>query len=424
MNHLVLPKKIAICWKLLTTMVLELLNSVTIHSFEQSAGNQQISNILVGSSETTRDPYVSNNIRRYSPWNYTLIALAHKNNSIRSLRLNKTIIRQYSTHKEPEDNIKNINFINTYTNFKEDRSQILKELKDKSGVYLLVNNINGHTYVGSSVHLAARMKNYLNTSFLKSKQNFNMPITKALLKYGQFNFSLFILEFVNIDMLTVRETFYITTVLPYYNILKQGYSSLGYKHTEETKKLLSELAKNRKHSEATKGLIARALTGENNSFYNKNHSIESKRRIVEANSAYPVYIYNSFKQLLVIFPSVLTIAKEINTNHSTIVSYIKEQTLFRGEWYFTNIPYNIEDSPKINNWYNNSETRVLIDDMLNNKHIKRAVFVYDENMNFLSKYDGVTDAKKALNISHSIIKKYAEINGTYKNYIFSFERLN
>nr|QCX41972.1 LAGLIDADG endonuclease [Beauveria bassiana] len=419
MNHLVLPKKIAICWKLLTTMVLGFINSVTIHSFEQSAGNQQISNILVGSSETTRDPYVINNIRRYSPWNNTL---NFKNNSN---ALHKTI-RQYSTHKElaPEDNIKNINFINTYTNFKENRNQILKELKDKSGVYLLINNINGHTYVGSSVHLAARMKNYLNTAFLKSKQNLNMPITKALLKYDQSNFSLFILEFVNIDMLTVKETFYITSILPYYNVLKQGYSSLGYKHTEETKKLLSELAKNRRHSETTKGLIARALIGENNPFYNKNHSIESKRRIVEAKSAYPVYIYNSFKQLLVISPSVLTIAKKINTNHSTIISYIKEQTLFRGEWYFTNIPYNIEDSPKIDNWYNNSKITVLINDMIKNKHIKKAVYVYDENRNFLSRYDGVTDAQRALNISHSTIKKYAEINAAYKNYIFSFERLN
>nr|AYP41335.1 GIY-YIG endonuclease [Hirsutella thompsonii] len=416
MNHLVLPKKIAICWKLLTTMVLEFKNSVKIHSFEQSAGNQRIYNILVGSSETTRDPYIINNIWRYSPLNNMLNL---KNNSI---NYNKTIIRQYSTHKN-EDNIKNIHFIYTYTNFKENRSQILKQLKDKSGVYLLVNNINGHTYVGSSVYLAARMKNYLNTAFLKSKQNLNMPITKALLKYGQFNFSLFILEFVNLDMLTVRETFYITTLLPYYNVLKQGYSSLGYKQTEETKKLLSELSKNRRHSEITKGLITRALTGENNPFYNKNHSIESKRRIVEAKSAYPVYIYNSLKQLLVISPSVLTITKKINTNHSTIINYIKQQTLFRGEWYFTNIPYNIEDSPQINNWYN-SETRLLIDDMIKNKHIKRAVYVYDENINLLSRYDGVTDAQRALNISHSTIKKYAEINAMYKNYIFSFERLN
>ena len=70
--------------------------------------------------------------------------------------------------------------------------------------------------------------------------------------------------------------------MPYYNVLKQGYSSLGYKHTEETKSLLSQLANNRVHSDKTKGLIARAITGENNPFYNKSHSIESKIRIIEA----------------------------------------------------------------------------------------------------------------------------------------------
>jgi len=76
--------------------------------------------------------------------------------------------------------------------------------------------------------------------------------------------------------------------MPYYNVLKQGYSSLGYKHTKDTKELLSQLAKNRVHSEETKSLIARALTGENNPFYNKSYSIESKVRMIEARSSYPV----------------------------------------------------------------------------------------------------------------------------------------
>ena len=76
--------------------------------------------------------------------------------------------------------------------------------------------------------------------------------------------------------------------MPYYNVLKQGYSSLGYKHTKETKELLSKLATNRVHSDVTKSLIAKALTGENNPFYNKKHSIESKVRMIEAKSAYPV----------------------------------------------------------------------------------------------------------------------------------------
>lgn len=45
--------------------------------------------------------------------------------------------------------------------------------------------------------------------------------------------------------------------------------------------------------------------------------------MIEANSAYPVYIYNSFRELLVNFPSVKTLAKLIISNHSTIVSFLK-----------------------------------------------------------------------------------------------------
>jgi group I intron endonuclease len=282
-------------------------------------------------------------------------------NNYFNLDLNTTI-RTYSTSRlrcsqpqapgsnvKKDDNIKDLNPLIIYDSFKEDRVNILKEQKDKSGVYCLINKINGHCYVGSSINLASRMRNYLNNSFLKSKQNINMPITKALLKYDQSNFKLLILEYVESQSLTIRETYFITYVMPYYNVLKQGYSSLSYKHTEETKLLLSELAKNRVHSDATKGLIAKALTGENNPFYNKSHSMESKVRMIEARSAYPVYVYNSLKELLVIFPSVLTLAKLVKSNHSTIVDVIKEQTIFRGELYFTNIPYNINDTPVITN---------------------------------------------------------------------------
>jgi hypothetical protein len=50
--------------------------------------------------------------------------------------------------------------------------------------------------------------------------------------------------------------------------------------------------------------------------------------------------------------------------------------------------------------------------------------VYDINKNFIGKYDGVTEAQKALNINHSIIRNSAKMNGIYKDYIFSYERLN
>ena len=417
-NHLALPLKITICWELLTIILLGfLLNSVTMYNFEQSAGNQRVLNTLVGSSETTRDP---RNLftRRYSPWYKNSLILSYNN----SFNFNNTIIRCYSTSCNKVYDTSGLNPLNTYDNLKEDRPSILKEQKDMSGVYCLVNKINGHYYVGSSINLASRMKNYLNNTFLKARQNANMPIVKALLKYDQSNFTLLILEYVEPKFLTVRETYFITSMKPYYNVLKQGYSSLGYKHTEETKQLLSKLSQNRVHSDVTKALIAKALTGENNPFYNKSHSRESIVRMIEAKSAYPVYVYNSFKELLVIFPSVLTLAKLIKSNHATIVEVIKEKSIFRGEWYFSNIPYNIEDTPVIANW-TLKDCDELILDIKNNSHIRKAVFVYDTNRNFIGKYEGVTDAQRALNISHSTIKKYAKLEGTYNNYIFSYERL-
>ena len=437
-NHLVLPLKTTICGKLLTIILLEFyIISVKMYNFEQLAGNQQIKPfILVGTSETKRSPL--NNIKgRYSPWNkkwsFNSLVASNNNNPLLNFDL-KFNIRTYSTSnlstlyppvrdQEKQDNTDNLVPLIVYDNFKENRVNILKEQKDKSGVYCLINKSNGHSYVGSSINLASRMRNYLNTAFLKSKQNINMPIVKALLKYNPSNFKLLILEYVDLKTLTLRETYYITYVLPYYNVLKQGYSSLGYIHTKETKALLSQLAKNRVHTDETKALIARALTGENNPFYNKSHSMENKVRIIEAKSAYPVYIYNSFKELLIIFPSVGTLAKLIKSNHPTIVNVIKEGILFRGEWYFTNIPYNIKDAPLITDW-NSKESEELILNINNNSHIRKAVFVYDMNKNFVAKYDGVMEAQRALDISHSTVKNYAKVNGIYKGYIFRYERLN
>jgi group I intron endonuclease len=323
--------------------------------------------------------------------------------------------------------VEKLNPIKYYNNFKEDLPQIKKDQSNKTGVYCLLNLINGHIYIGSSVNIAIRMKNYSNAAFLKHKKNKNMPIIQALLKYGQEHFAVLIVEHVSSKQLTIRETLYIMELLPYYNVLKQGYSSLGYKHTEATKHMLSELAKNRKHSEKTKSLISKALVGENNPFYNKNHSFESKIRMIEANSAYPVYIYNSFKILLFILPSVKTLAKLINSNHATIVNYIKKGESFRGEWYITNLPYHISSTPLIKS-RPSEEFDELISDMIKNKHIKKAIFVYKSDpfgqaIEFINKFEGVTHAQKELNIHHLIIKKHALNNISYKNLIFSYERL-
>ena len=426
LNHLALPTlffikkvlKTTIRWDLLTIMLLGiyLLIPVKMYNFEQSAGNQQtlfFNSVLVGTSETKRGPH---NLLWEDIVRVINISLIYLN----LYKLSFSNSCSYSTNNfDLYDTIQKLKPVKVY-NLKKDRLQIFKEEKEKSGVYYLINNINGHTYVGSSINLASRMRNYLNNSFLKSKQNSNMPIVKALLKYDQSNFTVLILEYVEIESLTIRETYYITLFIPYYNVLKQGYSSLGYKHTEETKKLLSELGKNRTHSDLTKALISKAITGENNPFYNKSHSIETKLRMSEANSAYPVYVYNSFKQLLVVFPSVGFLAELIKSNHATLVEVIKNNLIFRGEWFLSNIPYNLTDTPLISS---SEERDKLVLEINQQSYIRKAIFVYDTHKNFIGKYEGVMAASRALNISHLTIKNHASVGGIYKNYIFSYERL-
>ncbi len=438
-HHLALPLKTTLnCWELLTIGILVIF-TVKIFNFVQSASTLWIYLIditYIGTSETTGSCHKLMHIA-LRLW-YDIVHTTNLLTFFFVSMINKGIserlyIRRYYSNLTGGPNKPNGNYdkdkqnglkpVKIYHNFKENTSDIVKKLKGMSGVYYLINNVNGHSYVGSSINLASRMKNYLNTSFLKSRQNSNMPITKALLKYGPENFSLWILEYAEVREISIRETIYITQIMPYYNVLKAGYSSIGYKHTEQTKILLSELRNNKTHSPETKTLIARALTGENNPFYNKNHSMETKVRIMEAKSAYPVYIYDSYKKLITIIPSAKTLADRIQSTHTTVVSYIKDKALFRGEWYFTNLPYNIDDYPVIKNWLS-EEGSLLFGNISKSRIIKKGIFVYDANKNFLGKYEGVTQVSKIYNVNHLTVRKCANLNLLHKGYYFCYERLD
>jgi len=455
-RFILLSKNTTKCWKLLTMRILDV-NIVKITYFVQSAGN--LVNYLMDTIKTIVYPCTPETKRRtHKLMCFTLVMwedIVHiinflisffftnkyvPNHSNLDLRYS-SVIRKISTENTSynnnegerlaysfEENIYDqqgkLKPIKVYDNLKTDRIRIIKDCAKASGVYYLINNVNGHTYVGSSIDLANRVRSYLNNSYLQDKKNSNMPITKALLKYGHSNFSFLVLEHVDSCYLAVRETLYITKLLPYYNVLKTGYSSIGYKHTEETKAILTKLAKNRVHSPETKALIADALTGENNPFFGNSHSKESIREIIKNKSFNPVYIYDSYKNLIVIYPSVRTLSKVIAANHATIVKHINNNELFRGEWYFTNTPYNVEDTPKISDWMD-TECEWLTKEIIGNIGVTKGVFVYDKNKKFIAKYKGVTEAGKMHSLSYITVKKCASVNGLHSSgYYFCFERLD
>jgi len=107
-----------------------------------------------------------------------------------------------------------------YDSLDVNKCLILEENSNKSGVYRLINKINGKSYIGSSLSLSKRFNNYYYLNSLVSQVKGSIIIYRALLKYGHENFSLDILEYCESNMLRKREQYYINVLKPEYNILK------------------------------------------------------------------------------------------------------------------------------------------------------------------------------------------------------------
>jgi len=127
--------------------------------------------------------------------------------------------------------------IKTYSNAKAEKTKILKENKNKSGIYKWKNLKNDKCYIGSAEDLSNRLSFYYSCKALKNSfKNSQSYIYNALLKHGHSNFELTILEYCDKKKCLERERYYQQTLNPEYNIAKEpGAPMSGRKHSDETK---------------------------------------------------------------------------------------------------------------------------------------------------------------------------------------------
>jgi len=121
----------------------------------------------------------------------------------------------------------------TYSNAFDFKESIIKDNKNKVGIYRWINLINNKSYIGSSMNLGSRLRDYLKISYLNIHKDRHMIIYQAILKYGYGNFKVEILEYCEIDELRAREQYYLDLLEPEYNTLKVAGSALGHKHSPE-----------------------------------------------------------------------------------------------------------------------------------------------------------------------------------------------
>nr|QJT58207.1 Homing endonuclease [Fusarium asiaticum]UPX02694.1 homing endonuclease [Fusarium vorosii]QJT58262.1 Homing endonuclease [Fusarium asiaticum]QJT58317.1 Homing endonuclease [Fusarium asiaticum]QJT58372.1 Homing endonuclease [Fusarium asiaticum] len=137
------------------------------------------------------------------------------------------------------------------------------------------------------------------------------------------------------------------------------------------------------------------------------HLQDTKLRISKSRSSASVYIYDEFKTLLVIVPSLRSLAVQLGSSSISIAlkRAMADKSLFRSSWYISNQLFNENDKPLME--VDSIEYMSLIEKMKSQKHIRKAIFVFKDG-EFIQKYDGILAAAKALNISHDTIRSNIE----------------
>ena len=123
--------------------------------------------------------------------------------------------------------------------------QICKD--ESSGIYMIKNILTDELYIGSAVNFMKRSRKHIYQ--LNLNEHHSIILQNSWSKHGCDNFVFIILEIVEKkDELILREQFYFDLYKPKYNILKNAGSNLGKKHSDETRKKMSEAHKGEKAS--------------------------------------------------------------------------------------------------------------------------------------------------------------------------------
>lgn len=113
------------------------------------------------------------------------------------------------------------------------------------GIYKIENIATGDCYIGQSVNPTLRKHQHWRT--LNRNKHYNKYLQRAWNKYGQDSFIFEIMLFCEYDQLSACEQKLVDELNPAYNIRKECVDSqLGTKHSEETRKKLSDSHKGQK----------------------------------------------------------------------------------------------------------------------------------------------------------------------------------
>lgn len=238
------------------------------------------------------------------------------------------------------------------------KKTIFRENRGKSGIYRFVNILNGRSYLGSSVDLTRRFRDYLSSEWINKELLKNKSfIYKALLKNGYSNFRLEILEYCDKADCVSREQYYMDTLRPFYNICSKAGSSLGRLTTNATRLKLRKGWWLRLHSQTNSRLslgefivntlstkvqamnlkisrLQKELDLISNKPEFKQSSLTRAKKLKSSSTAQAVYVLDIKSGLTTMYLSARNAALALNASNSTIMNKLngKNSTPYKGRY--------------------------------------------------------------------------------------------
>lgn len=152
-----------------------------------------------------------------------------------------------------------------------------------SGIYAIVNKVNGKRYVGSAVDIAQRWRQH--TYKLRKNNHHSKHLQNAWNKYGNEAFDFIVLEIVDdTSRLIETEQKHLDECFPHYNNNRKAGSILGFRFSEETKLKMSKIHTGFRHTKESIKKMSEYWSGRPRGEYSeerrKNMSLSKKGKPV------------------------------------------------------------------------------------------------------------------------------------------------
>lgn len=154
-------------------------------------------------------------------------------------------------------------------------------------IYIAKCKITEKIYVGQTVKgLHKRAARHVSDAFSTKSKAYSSKFYRAIRKYGKDNFTWYMVyDNVPLKDLACLEIETISKLKSYkygYNSTLGGETTVGYHHSEEALKKISQSSRGRRHTNATKSKMSKASSGANNAMYGKKHSKMAIKKMSQA----------------------------------------------------------------------------------------------------------------------------------------------